>query len=87
MRLNPFPGRPAAVLCALALLSSGAGIASPLDALSNQDASNGLKAALQAGSAADHVFINAPAGVATSVNGGMGDDTIVVPSTGSSGVK
>ncbi len=52
MRLNPFPGRPAAVLCALALLSSGAGAASPLDALSNQDASNGLKAALQAGSAA-----------------------------------
>ncbi len=52
MRLNSFPGRPAAILCALALLSSGAGVASPLDALSNQDASNGLKAALQAGSAA-----------------------------------
>ncbi|MGK5054293.1 DUF4197 domain-containing protein [Janthinobacterium sp. RB2P8] len=52
MRLNPFPGRPAAVLCVLALLSSGAGAASPLDALSNQDASNGLKAALEAGSAA-----------------------------------
>ena len=52
MRLNSFPGWPAAILCALALLSSGAGAASPLDALSNQDASNGLKAALQAGSAA-----------------------------------
>src|SRR5450830_1431939 len=52
MRLNPFPGRPAAILCVLALLLSGAGAASPLDALSNQDASNGLKAALQAGSAA-----------------------------------
>ena len=52
MRLNSFPGRPAAILCALVLLSSGAGAASPLDALSNQDASNGLKAALQAGSAA-----------------------------------
>ena len=52
MRLNPFPGRPAAILFALALLSSGAGTAGPLDALSNQDASNGLKAALEAGSAA-----------------------------------
>lgn len=52
MRLNPFPGRPAAILWALALLSSSAGAAGPLDALSNQDASNGLKAALEAGSAA-----------------------------------
>ncbi|UQV46630.1 DUF4197 family protein [Janthinobacterium lividum] len=52
MRLNPFPGRSAAILCALVLLSSGAGAAGPLDALSNQDASNGLKAALEAGSAA-----------------------------------
>ena len=52
MRLNSFPGRPAAILCALALLSSGASVSGPLDALSNQDASNGLKAALEAGSAA-----------------------------------
>ncbi len=52
MRLNRFPGRPAAMLCALALLSFGAAAAGPLDALSNQDASNGLKAALEAGSAA-----------------------------------
>lgn len=52
MRLNSFPGRPAAILCVLALLSSGASVAGPLDALSNQDASRGLKAALEAGSAA-----------------------------------
>lgn len=51
MRLNPCPGRSSAILCALALLSSGAGAAGPLDALSNQDAGNGLKAALEAGSA------------------------------------
>lgn len=52
MRLTSFPVRPAAMLCVLALCSSTAGAASPLAALSNQDASNGLKAALEAGSAA-----------------------------------
>ncbi|MCL6483535.1 MAG: DUF4197 domain-containing protein [Janthinobacterium lividum] len=52
MRLNPFPGRPAVILCALALLSSGASAANVFDALSNKDASNGLKAALETGSAA-----------------------------------
>ena len=52
MRLTSFPARPTALLCALALCSSMAGAANPLAALSNQDASNGLKAALEAGSAA-----------------------------------
>ena len=52
MRLISSPFRPATMLCALALCSSTAGAANPLDALSNQDASNGLKAALEAGSTA-----------------------------------
>lgn len=40
------------VMCTLALLSSAAGAALSLASLSNQDASSGLKAALEAGSAA-----------------------------------
>lgn len=52
MRLNSFPAHPAVVLCALALCSSMVAAANPLAALSNQEASSGLKAALDAGSAA-----------------------------------
>ena len=52
MRLNSFPGRRAAILYAVALCSPMAGAANPLAALSNQEASSGLKAALDAGSAA-----------------------------------
>ena len=52
MRLNSFPGRRAAILCAVALCSPMAGAANPLAALSNQEASSGLKAALDAGTAA-----------------------------------
>ena len=52
MRPKFLPAPSAALLCAVALCSSMAVAASPLDALSNQDASNGLKAALEAGSAA-----------------------------------
>ena len=52
MRLNSFPGQRATILCALALCSTLAGAANPLAALSNQEASSGLKAALDAGSAA-----------------------------------
>lgn len=52
MDMNFFPARPVALMCALALCSSMAGAANPLAALSNQEASSGLKAALDAGSAA-----------------------------------
>lgn len=52
MRRHPLAIRPAAIVCALALLSSNVGAANPLAALSNQEASIGLKAALDAGSAA-----------------------------------
>ena len=52
MHMNFFPARPVALMCALALCSSMAGAANPLATLSNQEASSGLKAALDAGSAA-----------------------------------
>lgn len=52
MRLTSLSRRPVAVVCALALLSSAAGAADPLASLTNQEASSGLKAALEAGSAA-----------------------------------
>ncbi|MEG1054409.1 MAG: DUF4197 domain-containing protein [Janthinobacterium sp.] len=52
MRRHPLAIRPAAIVCALALLSTNVGAANPLAALSNQEASSGLKAALDAGSAA-----------------------------------
>lgn len=52
MRLTCLSRRPVAIVCALALLSSAAGAANPLASLTNQEASSGLKAALEAGSAA-----------------------------------
>lgn len=52
MRRHPLAIRPAAIVCALALLSTNVGAANPLAALSNQEASSGLRAALDAGSAA-----------------------------------
>ena len=52
MRPTCLSRRPVAIVCALALLSSAAGAANPLASLTNQEASSGLKAALEAGSAA-----------------------------------
>ncbi|KAB8062339.1 DUF4197 family protein [Janthinobacterium sp. FT14W] len=52
MRPKFLPARPVALLCAAALSSSMAFAANPLAALTNQEASSGLKAALDAGSAA-----------------------------------
>jgi hypothetical protein len=51
MRLTCLSRRPVAIVCALALLSSAAGAPIPAS-LTNQEASSGLKAALEAGSAA-----------------------------------
>lgn len=52
MRRSAFPVCRVNILCALALLSSAAGAALSLASLINQDATSGLKAALDAGSAA-----------------------------------
>ena len=52
MRPTCLSCRPVAIVCALALLSSAAGAANPLASLTNQEASSGLKAALEAGSSA-----------------------------------
>lgn len=50
--MNPYPVPGVAILCTLLLVSFAALAANPLAALNNQHASNGLKAALDAGSAA-----------------------------------